>query len=590
MKNFYKALIFFVVLLFAGHAAIGNTFIEERQYEPVVTRGGILAPFYDIPVEELYMFAYDETEQALKVIPFQIDERIRTLYEFVLVHPDMSEVPVEFERHYYANSGIGLTDDGVLDNDDELVFLVGDLGSEAPAEAWEGIAIENDLKKTIAVSDPNDPSKHAVGYLVHSKAELTIPNPYNFSYDVENDVVSNAQYSIRMARPSGLIEDISIAPPYGNGIDIFDTQKIRLIGNLDIGGFVQLTPGLNGLPALNDRDNFYVFPPEVYISVTENPVVRLVREVHQTIKAGEGFYFSLYDVSFFVTTKFYPYSGSLEGGASLNPDVLEDLFEDADYVYIQFDLVRQSWDYNENAAGMKFYNPQNDGLLIDGVPDLDVDDTLTSEELIREWTMISGNQGTMFAHLTINDTTYQTIELYYHDNEEGGQDDDSFVEGGDTGDGKSYGDQGLKIINSKSLDLGFTAYFVEKNKDQVFGEQLAYNVENPVKVNSFTVGVAQEQIGQQPNHFELLQNYPNPFNNSTKIAFRLPSAQHVELSIVDVNGRTIKTLVDQVVSGGLHEVQWNGLDETNQLVSSGLYFYQMSTENHTRTRKLLLVK
>jgi hypothetical protein len=141
---------------------------------------------------------------------------------------------------------------------------------------------------------------------------------------------------------------------------------------------------------------------------------------------------------------------------------------------MEFDLVRQSWDYNENAVGMKFYSRNNDAVLMDGIPDDNVNRTLANRTWgdktgISDWTMASGDQGTVFTHLQIPDVSHEKIELYYHDDKNGGQDDDSFIKDGDTADGKSYGDQGIKIINTKNLELKFIAYFVDGNKDKAFG-------------------------------------------------------------------------------------------------------------------------
>ena len=585
-------LLFFGVVLFSASLIHANTFLEERQYEPVVMRGGVLSEFYNIPINEIYMYAYNESTEMLELIPFQIDERIRTAFEI-----DLDGTRKTFERHYYASKQVKKTsddewvdivDDGVLDVDDELVFLAGDLGGIAPEAAWENINVEGGRRRAISVYDPNDMGKFAVGYLVHSKEKKDIPSYYNFSYNRENDTVQNTNYSIRMARPSGLISDISILSPLGSGVDIFDTQKIRIVGLIDL-GIAAFTPGLNGLPAFNDRDNFYIFPQETYLSVTENPRVRVVREVHQTLRAFD-LLFSELGVSFFVGTKFYPYSGTLEGGASLSPEILKDMFGDTDDIFIQFNLIRQSWDFNQNATGMKFYNLFNNGVAVDGVPDNSVSRSLSSTGPIREWTMMTGNQGTMFAHLVINDTTFQRAQLYYHDNKNGGQDDDSFVEGGDTGDGMSYGDNGIKIEESQSLDLGFTAYFVEKNKDKAFAEQLSYNVQNPVAFNSFIVDVADAKDDIRPQGFQLRQNYPNPFNNSTAISFFVPVQSDVKLEIYDMNGRLVKQLVNEKMPAGQHKVQWNGTDINNETVSTGIYVYKMTTENYQASKKLLLVK
>ncbi|MDZ7372122.1 MAG: T9SS type A sorting domain-containing protein [candidate division KSB1 bacterium] len=577
-----------IVALFAavGTAVLAGSLIEDRQYEPVVLYGGVLSQFYNVPINEIYLYAYDPAAQKLKVIPFQIDEKI-------LAQDIFSPTRT---RHYYANPEAwvmgkkqAILDDGLLDADDELVFLVRDLGPEAPKEAWNGVDVKDGLRRTLAVRDPNRRDQVAFAYLVRSSEKKEIPAPYRFSYDITNDAVENVVYSVRMTRPSGLIEDIRFFPPYGSGVDIFDTQKIRLIGLVDL-GMISLTPGLNDLPALNDRENFYVFAPQDpeqgYLNVTPNPVVRLTREVRQTIRLGE---LTLNDVAFYVKTKFYPFSGSLEGGGSLDPKKLRELFPDPDDIAINFDLVRQSWDFNENAVGMKFYNPNNNGVLVDGNPDAGVNRTLNSKGMIREWMMLSGEQGTFFSYLVIEDTTYKKLELYWHDNRNGGQDDQSYVEGGDTGDGKSYGDHGLKILNSQSLELGFIAYFVEKNKDRAFAEQLAYNVENPVIANWYPVEVSNAS-DQPPETLRLLQNYPNPFNQATRIDYALKESGRVTLDILNLKGQCLARLVDEEQTFGDHSAEWDGRDDQGSGVGSGIYLYRLKQGQWMVTKKMLLVK
>ncbi|MBD3377343.1 T9SS type A sorting domain-containing protein [candidate division KSB1 bacterium] len=88
-----------------------------------------------------------------------------------------------------------------------------------------------------------------------------------------------------------------------------------------------------------------------------------------------------------------------------------------------------------------------------------------------------------------------------------------------------------------------------------------------------------------PQGFELEQNYPNPFNPSTTIAFNLQKDTQVELRVYDVMGREITTLVSQRMIAGRHSVEFNGAD-----LASGVYYYTLSTDNQTQTKKMLLIK
>ncbi len=103
-------------------------------------------------------------------------------------------------------------------------------------------------------------------------------------------------------------------------------------------------------------------------------------------------------------------------------------------------------------------------------------------------------------------------------------------------------------------------------------------------------GTATEEI-PSPSDYALLQNRPNPFNPSTEILFSLPNSARVALSIFDLGGRRILTLVEDVeFAAGRHAVTWSGRDETGTQVASGVYFYRLVTEEFTQTRKMVLVK
>ena len=93
-----------------------------------------------------------------------------------------------------------------------------------------------------------------------------------------------------------------------------------------------------------------------------------------------------------------------------------------------------------------------------------------------------------------------------------------------------------------------------------------------------------------PAVFELSQNYPNPFNPSTTIAFSLPQASPVTLSIYDINGRKVQTLVDNAVPAGNHEVVWDGRDKNGAEVSSGIYFYRIQAKNFVKEQKMILMR
>ena len=94
---------------------------------------------------------------------------------------------------------------------------------------------------------------------------------------------------------------------------------------------------------------------------------------------------------------------------------------------------------------------------------------------------------------------------------------------------------------------------------------------------------------QAPADFRLEANFPNPFNTSTVIAFSLPRTQAVRLEVLSLDGRLVKTLADGELPAGRHAVVWNGKNDWEQSVASGVYAVRMSAER-VLTRKMVLQK
>ncbi len=87
-----------------------------------------------------------------------------------------------------------------------------------------------------------------------------------------------------------------------------------------------------------------------------------------------------------------------------------------------------------------------------------------------------------------------------------------------------------------------------------------------------------------------LTNYPNPFNAHTTIRFNLPKPGQIKLVIYDVAGRVIKRLVEGYGEAGAHSIIWNGRNDANKQVSSGVYFCRLSVNDNEDIRKLLLLR
>ena len=87
-----------------------------------------------------------------------------------------------------------------------------------------------------------------------------------------------------------------------------------------------------------------------------------------------------------------------------------------------------------------------------------------------------------------------------------------------------------------------------------------------------------------------VSNYPNPFNPETTISFNIKNSGDVKLSVYNIKGQLVKTLVNDHLESGNHSFVWNGKDNKSADVSSGVYFYRLNTGKNSVTRKMILMK
>ena len=102
--------------------------------------------------------------------------------------------------------------------------------------------------------------------------------------------------------------------------------------------------------------------------------------------------------------------------------------------------------------------------------------------------------------------------------------------------------------------------------------------------DSVTVDVVDENI-LTVKQFKLYQNYPNPFNPTTKIKYQIPLEEKVTLKVYDILGREVSTLVNEIKSAGIHEINFNASS-----LASGVYFYRITAGNYSDIKKIVLLK
>jgi len=105
---------------------------------------------------------------------------------------------------------------------------------------------------------------------------------------------------------------------------------------------------------------------------------------------------------------------------------------------------------------------------------------------------------------------------------------------------------------------------------------------------NITIGInEQEDIS---TIYSLSQNYPNPFNSSTNFNYSVPSKTDVKIVVYDLFCKEIKTLVNESKDAGTYNITWNGKDNDNRQVSTGVYFCKMQAGSFQKRMKMMLMK
>ena len=109
-----------------------------------------------------------------------------------------------------------------------------------------------------------------------------------------------------------------------------------------------------------------------------------------------------------------------------------------------------------------------------------------------------------------------------------------------------------------------------------------YNLHGRLDCNEVTNSDEESDL---KHYYNLKQNYPNPFNPNTMISFSLARNENVSLEVFNLQGRSVIKLIDESLPSGEHSVHFNAHN-----LSSGVYFYKISTSSFIKTKKMLLIK
>ena len=223
------------------------------------------------------------------------------------------------------------------------------------------------------------------------------------------------------------------------------------------------------------------------------------------------------------------------------------------------------------------------------------------------------NQSSTFRVIAVN----YNIHLTFFSEEYNGYSVDNVPPGVPNGLNAVWEDSQVYISWNPSIDEDFQYYDIEKDTDASFynaqtfytsdnffldqnvdeGSTYYYRVrsiDDAGNQSEFSETVQMSTLSNEnsmmADQFMLHQNYPNPFNPITTLRYDLPEDSFVKVSVYDMSGNQVRTLVNEAKSAGFRSVQWNATNNQGQPVSAGVYIYSIEAENFIDTRKMILLK
>jgi hypothetical protein len=418
--------------LMLGVVLILFTFIQEdnnastgwtRTLEPVILSGHQVPSYLGFDVENVFAYTYKNGDW--EQIPFQIDE--------------------------INGNGDYVFEDGLLDDNDELVFMAMDVGEIAGQGSWISDSVsQNNPRYQITVINPLNTEETGFVYLYSSN---TINKTYDayVDWDDTEQLITAGSYKLGLGT---LFQGIDHLELNGHGLDVLDRSKFRLAGVCRFSG--------NDFPFLyneemvpSELENFFQLSPEVY-----GPV----RVGGGTQSYNNWFYHSLQIGEF-----------------SINFDYLKELIcEIPGFNFGRFDSFRFSFDWldpTENGMAPMVYYDANmtGGAAVDGVSEWVPISPLSS------WMQVSGSHGSVVRATDISNNIIGSVENYYRDDLEA----DPF----DTGDQQSFGDSGFVAVFSPDqteygqLEVKMTVYFLGPNLPNI-GDTYSGYTNHPLQVEA----------------------------------------------------------------------------------------------------------
>lgn len=144
--------------------------------------------------------------------------------------------------------------------------------------------------------------------------------------------------------------------------------------------------------------------------------------------------------------------------------------------------------------------------------------------------------------------------------------------------GKNLESLHVEAFNSQTGEFMQSKYTIEFQDDIILGDFTA-----PIKISL-------KKIEHEDNSMMLYRNHPNPFYQSTRIRYYIPKLSNIDLSVYNILGQKVKTLIYDVKDAGEYVTSWDGSDDKGHRCSNGIYFYKLTSNSSTVVRKMLMVQ
>ena len=146
----------------------------------------------------------------------------------------------------------------------------------------------------------------------------------------------------------------------------------------------------------------------------------------------------------------------------------------------------------------------------------------------------------------------------------------------------------VEDIRGEWIDLRMLSYeFVIL---EVNGASCEFGLDDIYWDGGETTSIIEDEFGENPTKFNLQNSFPNPFNPVTTLRYDLPEDALVNITIYDMVGRVVKTLMNDQQTAGYKSIQWNATNDAGSPVSAGIYLYMIQAGDFRQTKKMVLLK